>query len=113
MVVPSVFVFVQRVEVSLTVLLPLHTEFQKEVFSGEIQILDKAKLRIWTQVLWREHEKNLWDSCTGAAAQSVQPMLGTHKLALVLGPGEWDPLVETKGLGFGPHLPPAEGLCGH
>lgn len=39
MVVPRVFVFVQRVEVSVTALLPLHTGFQKEVFSDEIQIL--------------------------------------------------------------------------
>lgn len=46
MVVPSVFVFVKRVEVTLTVLLPLHTGFQKEVFSDEIQILDIVNLRI-------------------------------------------------------------------
>ena len=39
---PGVFVFVQRVEVSLTVLLPL----QKEAFCDEIQILDKANLRL-------------------------------------------------------------------
>lgn len=44
--VPSVFVFVQRLEVSLTVLLPLHTGFQREVLSDEIQILDVANLRI-------------------------------------------------------------------
>lgn len=58
-------------EVSLTVLLPLHTWLQKEMFSGEIQILDKAQLQIWTLFfLWTEHEKNKKNalhSCTGAA----------------------------------------------
>lgn len=58
-------------------------------------------------------EKNRWDNCTGAAAWSAQPTLGTYKLSLLFGPGDWDLLVGTKGLGFGPHLPPAEVLCGH
>lgn len=38
----SVFVFVQRVEVSLTVLHPLHWVSEGSVY-GEIQILDKVK----------------------------------------------------------------------
>lgn len=73
-------------EVSLTVLLPLHTWLQKEMFSGEIQILDKAQLQIWTLFfLWTEHEKNKKNalhSCTGAAtaadAEDLQALFGAR-----------------------------------
>lgn len=51
--------------------------------------------------------------CTVVLALQPQLMLRIYRLSSVPGPGDWDLLVETKGLGFGPHLPPAEGLRRH
>lgn len=57
--------FVQRVEVSVTVLLPLHTGFQKEVFSDEIQILIAGfEPGICEEIMKKTKSVGLWD-CSG------------------------------------------------
>lgn len=87
MVLAVVFVFLQQFEASSMFLFPLHIGFQKEVFCDEIQILDEANLRIWTQALWWKHGR-----ICGVVVLALQPrVLGnlSRCLDLVTGTCWW------------------------